>query len=109
VIDTIVTWMTYLWTLLSDYVFIVATHVVWWLLSALFLVVWHSCFEARRPTPDEALRYCWRAILLGLLPATYTARLVEVSDFAIISYIAISLIVLLLGIPRKPTGVSPGG
>lgn len=105
--DIITAYAEFLRTVFPGYLIVMAMHIVWGFLANLFLVIWHHLFGESRPEADKIRHYVWRAMLLALLPAAHTARLMEVNDFAVTSYIAVSLVVLLHDMVRKPKEASP--
>lgn len=107
--DVITTYIEFLCTIFPGYFVVMAMHIVWSFLATTFLAVWNTLFDEPRPTADKIHQYVWRAMLLGLLPAAYTARLVEVNDPAITSYLIIAMLVFLRNMIKRPTKVSPGG
>ena len=104
--DLITVWLAYLRALFPGYFIVMAMHIVWGFLATAFLIVWRALFDEPRPTADKVRQYVWRAMLLGLLPAAYTARLVEVDNLAITSYLAVAMIVAFRDMMQKSKEVS---
>jgi len=87
---------------LTNFLLILLSHVIWSAVALLFLDIWNKIPWGSGASSEQMFGVdCWKAALLGLLPAMLILRIMGIPQSVIGFYTAAALIVLVPGIFRE--------